>query len=83
MFADFFCIFTSGGLVLWYKDFVGEAKFDILNLFVKNIILEEKTHQPSYSIQEYLIKWRIVNELGIYFVVRRPPVEANPRLPLR
>lgn len=40
---DFFAIFTTGGVVLWYKAFVGELKFEMLNVFVRNVLLQEKT----------------------------------------
>lgn len=39
---EFVCIFTTGGIVLWYKAF-GDLKLDLLNIFIKNILLEEKT----------------------------------------
>jgi len=42
---DFVCIFTTGGVVLWYKAF-GDLKFPLLNMLIKNILLEEKTSQP-------------------------------------
>jgi len=39
---DFFCIFTTGGVVLWYKAFFGELKFELINVFIRNILLQEK-----------------------------------------
>jgi len=41
---DFVCIFTTGGVVLWFKAFC-DMKLDLLNMFIKNILLEEKTAQ--------------------------------------
>lgn len=39
---DFVCIFTTGGAVLWFKAFC-DLKFDVMNIFIKNILIEEKT----------------------------------------
>ncbi len=41
---DYACIFTTGGVVLWSNSFCDSTfKFDIINLFIKNILLDEKT----------------------------------------
>lgn len=55
---DFVCIFTTGGVVLWFKAFC-EMKLDILNNFIKNILLEEKTGQAQYNFAEYVLKWKV------------------------
>jgi len=40
---DFFCIFTTGGVILWSKAFAEAViRYDILNALIKDIILEEK-----------------------------------------
>lgn len=45
---EFICIFTTGGVVLWYKAFA-DLKLDILNVFIRNILLEEKTAKHQYN----------------------------------
>ena len=41
---DYACIFTTGGAVLWCKTFCDtQYKLDVVNLFVKNVLLDEKT----------------------------------------
>ena len=41
---DYACIFTTGGVVLWCKTFCDtQYKLDVVNLFVKNVLLDEKT----------------------------------------
>jgi hypothetical protein len=67
---DFFCIFTTGGVVLWYKAFLGELKFDLVNLFIRNILLQDKAQKQSYNFSEFCIKWTIETELNLVFAVR-------------
>ena len=65
---NFFCIFTTGGVVLWAKVMAeGVAQVDIVNSLVKNILMMEKTNQSSYSQGGSAVKWRFVNELGLIF----------------
>lgn len=42
---DYACIFTTGGMVLWCKAFCDTSgfKFDIVNMFIKNVMLDDKT----------------------------------------
>ncbi len=39
---EYVCIFTTGGVVLWYKAFCELKQFELLNMFIKNILLEDK-----------------------------------------
>ena len=65
---DFVCIFTTGGVVLWYKAFC-DLKLDLLNIFIKNILLEEKSAKTQYNYQEYVLKWKIQNDLKLVFTI--------------
>lgn len=65
---DFVCIFTTGGVVLWFKAFC-DLKLDLLNIFIKNILLEEKTAQHQYNIAEYVLKWKVQNDLNLVFAI--------------
>ena len=49
---DYACIFTTGGVVLWCKTFCDTTlNLDIVNMFIKNVLLAEKTSsQQTYSI---------------------------------
>lgn len=65
---DFVCIFTTGGAVLWFKAFC-EMRLDLLNLFIKSILLEEKTSQSQFAHSEYVLKWKVQNDLNLVFAV--------------
>jgi len=65
---DIVCIFTTGGVVLWCKAFC-DLRLDILNIFIKNILLEEKTAQSQYNYQDYVLKWKVQNDLKLVFAI--------------
>mmetsp|Transcript_25080 Transcript_25080/g.28829 ORF Transcript_25080/g.28829 Transcript_25080/m.28829 type:complete len:333 (+) Transcript_25080:15-1013(+) len=65
---DYFCIFTTGGVVLWYKAFV-ELKFDLINQLIKDIMIEEKTAKNQFIFKDNIIKWKIANDLNLVFTV--------------
>ena len=66
---DLFCIFTTGGLILWYKTFVGNKFENLLNMLIKNILLDEKRNQEFYAFNGSIMRWRIMNDAGIVYVV--------------
>ena len=69
---DLFCIFTTGGLILWSKSFVSEDLSSILNDLIKTILMDEKKTQDYYIPVKgngIILRWRIINESGIIFVV--------------
>ena len=61
---DVVCIFTTGGVLLFYKAFVG-LKFDPIDLFIKNVLVQERTSDKEYVCDPYTIKWRQNNNLGL------------------
>jgi signal recognition particle receptor subunit alpha len=66
---DLFCIFTTGGLILWCKTFLN-MKFDaVLNNLIKNVLLDDKRTQETYVANGLVMRWRIMNEAGLIFVV--------------
>ena len=65
---DYVCIFTTGGVVLWYRAFC-EMKLDLLNMFVKNILLEEKTAKTHYNVSDCVLKWKVQNDLQLVFAI--------------
>jgi hypothetical protein len=69
---DLFCIFTTGGLILWSKSFVSGDFSSILNDLIKTILMDEKKTQDYYIPVKgngIILRWRIVNESGLIFVV--------------
>ena len=65
---DFFCIFTTTGLVLWSKtlcEIVGKP----VNHLIKNVLLAERTHEKQFIEGQYVLKWSLNNDLGVVFVV--------------
>ena len=66
---DLICIFTTGGVVLWSKAFFSEMKFDLLNLLIKNVLLQEKASLRQFNEQNCILKWQLANDVGIVFAV--------------
>ena len=69
---DLFCIFTTGGLILWSKSFVSFDFSSILNDLIKTILMDEKKTQNFYIPVKgngIILRWKIFNESGIIFVV--------------
>lgn len=69
---DLFCIFTTGGLIIWSKAFVS-SKFDVwINDLIKSILMDEKKTQEYYVPKDgngIILRWRVLNEAGLIFVV--------------
>ena len=61
---DLVCIFTTGGVILFYKAFC-VLKFDILDCLIKKVLLQEKTSENSYFMEPYTVKWRLANEFNL------------------
>ena len=69
---DLFCIFTTGGLILFDKSFTELSNYEIINDLIKNILMDEKHNQEYYKPingNGIIVRWRILNEKGIIFVV--------------
>ena len=69
---DLFCIFTTGGLILWSKSFVSFDFSSILNDLIKTILMDEKKTQDFYIPVKgngIMLRWKIFNKSGIIFVV--------------
>merc|ERR1712176_1180007 len=65
-------IFTKGGLLLWSVQFV-KVKGNPLDSLIKNVLLEEKAGETFASLDsldvKYNLKWKILNEMDLLFVV--------------
>ena len=61
---DLVCIFTTGGVILFYKAFC-VLKFDILDCLIKKVLLQEKQSESSYFVEPYVVKWKLANEFNL------------------
>ena len=61
---DLVCIFTTGGVILFYKAFCA-LKFDIIDCLIKKVLLQEKTSEKSYLMEPYSVKWKKANEFNL------------------
>lgn len=50
------CIFTSGGIVLFYKAF-SELKYDLVDDLIKKNLINERFSESSYLLDNYRIEW--------------------------
>jgi signal recognition particle receptor subunit alpha len=65
---EYVCIFTTGGVVLWCRAFC-EMKLDILNAFIKNILLAQQTAKTQYNFGDCILKWKVQNDLQLVFAI--------------
>ncbi|KAK8801309.1 hypothetical protein JH06_4148 [Blastocystis sp. subtype 4] len=65
---DYFCIFTTTGLILWSKSFC-ELTGNPVNKMVKEMILAERSNEKQFTDGPYMLKWTLSNDLGLVFVV--------------
>ena len=67
---DFFCIFSTGGLILWYKQ-MGDFNFDLINMLIRNILMDEKRNQDFYTVDGIVLRWKVINDKGLIFTVSK------------
>ena len=69
---DLFCIFTTGGLIIWSKVFAKFKYESILNELIKTILIDEKNTQEYYiptTVSNIILRWKVLNEAELIFVV--------------
>ena len=67
---EYVCIFTTGGVVLWYKAFCELKQFELLNMFVKNILLEDKQGvKTQFNFHDCVLKWKVQNDMNLVFAI--------------
>lgn len=78
---DTFEIITTSGVVLWSRNYA-PLNSSIVNNFIADTFIEEKIKapasrdsqsaatNPAYKSDQHTLKWTVVKELGIIFVVR-------------
>ena len=64
---DLACIFTTGGVLLFYKTFC-ELGLDSINDFIRQTILQDKIYDTMTKIGGRTYKWTFDTELGIVFL---------------
>jgi signal recognition particle receptor subunit alpha len=69
---DTFEILTTSGIVLWSKTYapVGAG---LVNSLLRDVFIEERPNQsahPTYTKDNYTLKWTTAKDLGLIFVVR-------------
>eukprot|EP00440_Ansanella_granifera_P071189 gb/GFBE01077261.1/.p1 GENE.gb/GFBE01077261.1/~~gb/GFBE01077261.1/.p1 ORF type:complete len:597 (+),score=182.70 gb/GFBE01077261.1/:1-1791(+) len=65
---DAFYIFTKGGLLLWSTQLV-KVKGNPLDRLIKEVLLEERVGETFATMDSYNLKWKLLNEMDIFFVV--------------
>lgn len=55
-------------MVLWAKSFTTDPKLDLLNLFIKTILLEDKAPK-AFTYADYVLKFKVQNDLHLVFAI--------------
>lgn len=78
---DSFEIVTTAGVVVWSRTYA-PVNPSIINNFIADTFIEEKSGgvalteprsaaaNPAYQRDHHILKWTMVKELGVIFVVR-------------
>mmetsp|Transcript_28302 Transcript_28302/g.85311 ORF Transcript_28302/g.85311 Transcript_28302/m.85311 type:complete len:608 (-) Transcript_28302:88-1911(-) len=65
---DAFYIFTKGGLLLWSTQLV-KVKGNPVDKLIKEVLLEERVGETTARKDDYNLKWKLINEMDLFFVV--------------
>lgn len=77
---DTFTILTTSGVVLWSRSYTAISP-SVINNFISDVFIEEKATafglkdaysaqlNPPYRSEQHTLKWALVKELGVIFVV--------------
>jgi len=65
---DAFYIFTKGGLLLWSTQLV-KVKGDPLDRLIKEVLMQERMGETFVTLDSYSLKWKLLNEMDLFFVV--------------
>lgn len=64
---DFFIIFSRTGLVLFTYSITGVLKGDPISSFLQNVLIEGRSGEKQFFFNQYGVKWRLENQLGLVF----------------
>lgn len=78
---DSFEIVTTSGVVLWSRTNASVGS-NVVNSLINDVLIEEKVRpqvseaaegssqsKPTYRYEKYTLKWTLVKDLGLIFVV--------------
>lgn len=80
---DTFEIVTTSGVVIWSRNYA-PVNASVINNFIADTFIEEKggssalrdvqsaATNPPYRSDQHTLKWTMVKELGVIFVVSAP-----------
>ena len=71
------CIFTTGGVQLFYKAFC-DLKLDFINQFIKKTMVHQKFDNQSIKLNGQVFNYRISQDLGLIFQVVYQELFQNP-----
>lgn len=83
---DYFTIFNKRGIVLFSYPQGKRLPGAPVDRLVKDVLLEERSGEDSYSLDNYALKWTFANEFDLIFVVCfysyiiSPPFSSNSLL---
>lgn len=69
MLLDFFCIFSTGGLIIWLKQFVNCKLEGLVNYLIKTVLLDQKRSIDNLVVNGTVLRWKISDEKNLVFVV--------------
>ena len=65
---EYVCIFTTGGVLLWSKAFSADFSLDLINIFIKSMLLDySRTSRKSFNHGDSLLKWQINQDVKLVF----------------
>jgi signal recognition particle receptor subunit alpha len=65
---DSFTVMHRGGAVLWEKA-LSSIKGNPVNDLIRTVLLEERSGETNAKIDSHFLKWALVNEFDLIFVV--------------
>jgi hypothetical protein len=66
---DYFTIFNKRGIVLFSYPQAKKLPGAPVDRLIKDVLLEERSGEDSYSLDSYSLKWTFANEFDLIFVV--------------
>eukprot|EP00732_Lithocolla_globosa_P001811 Lithocolla_globosa_v1_NODE_1007_length_2960_cov_19.123924.p1 type:complete len:625 gc:universal NODE_1007_length_2960_cov_19.123924:398-2272(+) len=66
---EYAMVMDKGGLVLWEKNFFNPLRGNPVDRLIQLVLLEERSALGAFDHETYSLKWRLVNELSLVFVV--------------
>ena len=78
---DSVMVFTKGGLVLWKQDLIPVDQ-SLVNMFIKECLVEKRVADMKYSCNDYEFRWVAVNRLNAFIVIVYKGILENGYLDL-